>query len=229
MKIHPEPQGSLEWLMARSGIPTASEFDALVTPDFAIRKGEMPKTYLAKKVAEKWTGTPAAGFNTLDMDFGKILEEEALPFFELETGKTVQRLGLITNDEGTVGCSPDGWLDDNSGLEVKCLERHNHVRHLLAGDLPKDHAAQVYGGMFVTGAKHWTFLSYCRGFPPLIVDVKRDDEIMEAIGAALELFHAQMQAALDRLEQLNGGPPKRKAPKTTAREYVIAPSFDIIP
>jgi hypothetical protein len=208
MKIHPEPQNSLEWLLARSGIPTASEFDAIISPKWEIRSGEMPRTYLAKKVAEKWSGTPAAGFNTLDMDFGKILEEEALPFFELETGKAVQRLGLITTDDGTVGCSPDGWLYDSTGLEVKCLERHNHVRHLLAGELPKDYAAQVHGGMWVTGATSWTFLSYCRGFPPLIVTVKRDEEIMEAISGALALFLAQMQVALAKLEQLNGGPPK---------------------
>jgi len=43
MKIYSEseyPQGSLQWATLRSGLPTASEFDALMTPLFAPRSGQ---------------------------------------------------------------------------------------------------------------------------------------------------------------------------------------------
>ena len=50
MKIIDCEQGSVEWMQARAAIPTASEFDALISPLGEIRKGKMPATYLAKFV-----------------------------------------------------------------------------------------------------------------------------------------------------------------------------------
>lgn len=230
MKIHPAQQGTLEWIMARTGIPTASEFNALVTPEFKIRSGEMPKTYLTKKVAEAWSGTPLPGWNTIDMDFGKILEEEAIPGFELMTDRPITRVGLITTDDGTVGCSPDGMFADGTGIEVKCPEMHTHVKFLLAGTLPKDYAAQVHGAMFVTGASHWTFMSYCRRFPALILTVERDEEAQEALRAALGIFQQGMAEALAKLEALNGGPPKRSRPEFVTPKPQYQPSeTDLMP
>lgn len=229
MKIHPAPQGTLEWLCARAGIPTASEFDNIISPTFEIRKGETPKTYLAKKVAEAWTGTPAIGFNSIDMDFGQILEQEALPFYTLETGREVKRVGLLLTDDGQIGCSPDGLFDDGTGIEVKCPEAHTHVRYLLDGTLPKDYAAQVHGAMHVTGAPRWTFMSYRRSFPALILTIERDDAIQEVIGEALDLFLAHMKLAMDRLTELNGGPPKRAPVRAPEPAWISGPVDDINP
>ena len=53
MKIHDVAQKSADWMILRSGIPTASEFDELVTPEFEIRKGQKPASYLACKLAEE--------------------------------------------------------------------------------------------------------------------------------------------------------------------------------
>lgn len=54
MKIHRWfEQKSVDWMMARAGKPTTSEFDQLVTTDFEMRKGQMPASYLAKKLAER--------------------------------------------------------------------------------------------------------------------------------------------------------------------------------
>jgi hypothetical protein len=196
-------------MQLRAGIPTASEFDQLVTPGFEIRKGEMPRTYLAKKLAEWWLGGPIATLNTFDMDQGQVLEEEALPFFELVSGLSLRRVGFITNDDGTYGCSPDGLLDDGSGIEIKCPAVHTHTKYLLNGDLPPEYGPQVHGAMFVTGAQSWRFLSYCRRFPALNLVVARDEEKAGAIAAALSSFLRSFSEAKDRLIEVNGGEPKR--------------------
>lgn len=227
MKIHREfGQRSLEWMQARAGKPTASEFDALLTPKFEVRKGQMPQTYLAKKVAEAWLGGPLAGFNTFDMDQGNILEEEALPWYELEFGAKVDRVGLCTTDDERVACSPDGLLGDSCGLEVKCPEVHTHVGYLLAGVLPPDYAAQVHGSMFVTGMSEWKFLSYCRRFPPLLLTVERDEAIQQSIADALGAFLERFDAAMKRLTEINGGPPVRKE---FAHRPVAEPTFSEMP
>ena len=202
MKILECKQGTEEWLRARAGIPTASEFDALLTPKFETRTGAMPHTYLCKKLAEHWQGGPLPSFAPFGaMEQGQILEAEAVPWYELEFGTTINRVGFITTDDGRVGCSPDGLLGDDGGIEIKCPFADTHVRYLLAGEVPKDYAAQVHGSLYVTGRKWWKFVSYRRHFPALVVTVERDEEIMGKIGEALDEFLVRFQEGLELLKK----------------------------
>lgn len=199
MKLIDVKQGSEEWLRARAGLPTASELDALVSPLGKVRTGEGVSTYVATKAAEKWIGGPIQTFGGGAMEQGSILEGEALPWYELHTDTKVRRVGLITTDDGRFGASPDGILPDGSGLEIKCPQPHTHVRWLIAGGVPPEHRLQCYGGMYAAGVSRWTFLSYCRGFPPIIYTIERDDDIFDAICDALESFHDRLAVAMQRL------------------------------
>lgn len=203
---HDVQQGTAEWLKIRAGIPTASEFDNLITPLWKARTGEGVETYLAKKLAERWLGHPLhTGFDGGAMEQGKIREEEAIPFFEFSQGVTVERVGFITTDDGRAGCSPDGMLDDGGGIEVKCPQPHTHVKYLLAWELPKEYAAQVHGSMWVTGAPYWRFMSYCRGFPTLLLTIPRHEQICKAIGEAVEIFGMKLDIGYTRMLTMNGG------------------------
>jgi hypothetical protein len=228
MKVHDVAQRSEAWMNLRSGIPTASEFDNLVTPEGKVRawSTQMPNTYLAKKLAEYWLGGPLLTFNTFDMDAGTILEEEAIPWYEFEFGVTIDRPGFITTDDGLVGCSPDGWLaGEERGLEIKCPAPDTHVKYLLAGECPPDYRAQVQGSMWVTGVKQWTFLSYRRRFPALVLTVERDEAMQAALTDALAAFLAKFEAGKKRLIELNGGPPKRYTPMNHPPQTVFEPDY----
>jgi hypothetical protein len=181
-------QGSTEWFLARCGLPTASEFHNLITPEGKARTGEMPRTYLLKKVAERVMGYPAQSFGGGEMEQGSLLESEAVPFYEFTFGEQIQRVGFCTTDDGRIGCSPDGLLGTDGGIEIKCPQPHTHVGYLIAGVVPKEYVAQVQGSLFVTGRAWWTFLSYSRFFPPLIVRVEPDPAFQAALGAALKTF-----------------------------------------
>ncbi|MDE2105725.1 MAG: YqaJ viral recombinase family protein [Patescibacteria group bacterium] len=221
MKIHREfAQRSVEWMLAHVGIPTASEWGNLLTPEWKIRKGGMPDTYLCKKVAEKWLDGPLPGFGTFVTEQGNILEDEAIPWYEFEFGERIDRVGFCVSDDGLTGCSPDGLFGatENSaegGIEIKCPAAYTHVGYLLDGVVPDEYLAQVHGCMFVTGAKWWKFLSYRRNFPALILTVERDEEIQEKIAEALAIFLARFQAANERLEEINCGPSENKHPAFT--------------
>ncbi len=212
MKIHDCIQGSPEWLRLRAGIPTASEFHRLVSPTWKIRTGDGPATFLAEKLAEKWTGAPLpaiGGFGALEQ--GTILEEEALPWFELETGLALSRVGFITTDDDRMGCSPDSLVEPDGGLECKCPQAPGHIAWLIDGVLPEAHAAQVHGCMYVTGRNWWRFLSYRRGFPPLLLTIERDEKIQAVIREALGAFQEKFDKAWELLCEKNGGPPARRA------------------
>ena len=203
MKIHQVQQGSGEWLKARLGVVTASEADSLLTPMFKARTGEGVATYTARKVAEKVLGFSwDEGANSFHMEQGSILEGEAIPWLEFAHDISVQRVGFITSDDGRIGCSPDGLIGADGGIEVKCPSIPVHARYLLDGELPKDYAIQVHFSMYVTGRPWWLFLSYNRQFPALLLKVERDPKADAAIAHALELFAEDFDAKCKRLRDL---------------------------
>ncbi len=234
MKIHAHFQQkkagdpTLEWTLARSGVVTASELSNLVTPLAKTKDGEGPKTYLIEKLAEQWIGGPLPSFTAFATEQGTILEEEAIPFAEFNFGLKIRQVGFVSTMAGKVGCSPDGLIGfdekqfsdtaptdyrpvgTESGIEIKCPQLVNHIKYLMAGEVPKEYLAQIHGSMFVTGAQSWHFLSYRRGFPALFLRVERDEKWQAAIAEAVEQFLADLDNARARLIKINGGPPSER-------------------
>ncbi len=205
MKIHYCEQLTIEWIRLHFGIPSAAALDQLLTPEFELRKGEMPKTYVYKKVAEVIQNRPVIDLSTSSfmMEQGMILESEARPWFELEYDKKIKQVGFITTDDGRCGCSPDGLiLNDECGIEIKCPSAPIHVKYLVNSVLPKEYATQVLGSMFVTGFRKWIFVSYRRGFPALVLEIYRDEKAMSAIASAIDSFHADFDRAMERISNI---------------------------
>ena len=219
-----------QWIEARTGCLTASDFKEFVDLSGELRKGEMPKTYLAEKLFEKWTGRqkPVDFFNVA-VNNGVIVEEKAAAFAALEYGLDIQHVGFVSNDAETVGASPDGLIGfqgleaneptifadelcDLSGIEIKCPNLCTHIKWLLGGKLPNDHLCQVQGSMFVSGCKTWHFLSYplacyLDGFPPLHMVVERDEKWQANFAESLASFEMMLDEGMSKLVEANGGPP----------------------
>ena len=218
-----------EWQEIRTGCVTASEFGDFVKADGTLRTGEMPKTYLAQKLFERWTGRQKTPFFTQAVNNGIIVEDKARAFANLEYGLEIREVGFVSSDDDKWGCSPDGligwpeFLKDKytlvgelfgseTGIEIKCPELSTHIKYLLAGELPSEYVCQVQGSMLVTGCPRWHFLSYplacyLDGFPPLHLVVERDSEFCENLAESLAKFLAQYDDAFDRLVEINGAPP----------------------
>lgn len=139
---------------------------------------------------------------TWAMQQGTLLESRALPWYEFATGQEVRRVGFCTTDDGRIGCSPDGLVGENGGIECKVPEAHTHVGYLIAGTVPKQYLAQIQGCMLVTGRRHWTFLSYNPYLPPLIVRVERDEAAQSALRTALDKFLTEFDRAKAKMLSL---------------------------
>lgn len=212
MKIIDCEQRTTAWHHARCGIVTASDFDKIVTPEFAVRKGEMPKNYCAEKVAEKvmgWTEDEMRAQyedkvlepESFAMTQGKIVEEIARPWFALEYDRDVRSVGFIAADDGRCGCSPDG-LGDGFGVEIKCPAIKTHVRYLCDGVTPKEYLPQIHFSMYVTGLPVWWFVSFSRHLPKLVIEVKWDEDIQGLIHAAMAKFNADFDAAYAKIKSI---------------------------
>ncbi len=226
MKIIDCKQHSTEWTQARLGVVTASEVDALVTPLWKVRAGEGVETYLYRKLSEKllgWSPADLSGGGTWAMDQGNVVETIARPWYAFEYNCDIQTPGFIVSDDGKIGCSPDGLVGDDCGLEIKAPQPPTHLKYLIANEVPKDYLPQIHFSMLVTGRPRWMFVSYSRQFPPLVIEVKRDEKIIGALNDALESFFERFDAIHAQVKGWNDAENARKTAEYYRAEGITPP------
>ena len=191
MRVVDCKQGSPEWFNVRAGIPTASEFGRLLTPKKLQFSEAGSRSYACELIAARLMGGAPEGvesYGTRAMQYGTDTEPEARAFYTLDRDTDVEQVGFCLSDDGLIGCSPDGLVGDDGGLELKCPLMKTHISYLIDGGLPDAYKAQVHGSMIVTGRSWWDFMSYAYGAPPLLVRVEPDD-YTDALREAIEAFH----------------------------------------
>ena len=200
MQILTCDQRSPEWYAARLGVPSASEFDKIIT-----QKGEPSKQaqkYLYRLVGERLSGKPEETYTNGAMQRGVELEGEARSFYQLVHDVVVEQVGFCKTEGKTVyGCSPDGLIGQDGGLEIKCPNMATHVSYLINPDsLLSDYFQQVQGGLLVTGRKWWDLLSYYPGIKPLVIRIEPDKTFQKALAGALKDFCLELETTTKKLK-----------------------------
>lgn len=194
-------QGTPEWWEVRKGIPTSSRFSSIVTS-----KGLPSKamdTYIAELIGDTVMQLPTY-FTTQGrpithaMTNGTDCEPEARRYYEMHSDCQVTQVGFCLHDSGLYGCSPDGLVGDDGGLELKCPETKTQAAYLMKGVLPRQYMAQVHGSLIVTDRAWWDFMSYAHGLKPLIIRVT-PNEFTENLRKSLAVFVAKLQEAKAKL------------------------------
>lgn len=191
-------QGEEEWLAHRRGIPTASETGRIITPKTGALAAGVTR-YIAELIAE--TVVPDDSFTGNKWtERGHELEPEARDFYRLITGNKVTETGIVLLDDRSAGASPDGLVNDDGLLEIKCPAPKTHCFWMMPDppELPDEHKVQCHAEMFVTERRWIDFLSYCPGFKHLLVRVEWDS-YTDKVGAALAEFTQRLNAAKSRL------------------------------
>lgn len=176
-------QGSEEWLKARLGVPSASNFSKLITMKGTL--STQAKAYVDALVAETITGESTYVKVTDAMQRGTELEPYARERYFYETGNSVEEVGFCLHDDYQAGASPDGLIGEDGGLEIKCPLGGTMVSYLRVGRLPSKYWQQVQGCLHITGRKWWDFMAYHPDMKPLIVRVERDEAFIAALNALL--------------------------------------------
>lgn len=189
-------QGSVAWLYERVGKVTASRFKDVI----AVKKNGEPtaerEKYLWEIVIERLTGKPKEHYTNDAMQYGTEQEVFARIDYEAKTGAFVTETGFIESGEVEMcGGSPDGLVDDDGGIEIKCP--WNSAIHLATwiNGMPPEHMAQVQGLMWITGREWWDFVSYDARMPAeyqlYVQRIKRDEDYL------MKLYHAVMSFQKD--------------------------------
>jgi putative phage-type endonuclease len=188
MKIIKCEQGSPEWYVIKCGIPSASNFDKIVTT-----KGTPSKQrtkYLYKLAGEKIAGVTEENYQNATMARGSEMEPEARRLYEIAKDVEVEQVGFCIS--GDYGASPDGLVGEHGLVEIKCPIASTHVGYLLKDVVPTDYYQQLQGQLLVTGRQWVDFVSYYPGIKPLIIRVDREDKFIDYLEAELVGFCAEL-------------------------------------
>lgn len=206
MKTYTFDQGSPEWFRAREGVLTASRAKALVTAAGKVSKGKGVESTINELVAEMLLGESAATDASGPwMERGTALEAEARSWFAYEHGVEVEQVGFLTDDAGRIGCSPDGLIGTDGGLELKVPSAKvmiGYVRHNAS--LLDAYRHQVMLSLLVSGRSWWYLAAYNPSprIPNIALRVEPDEAYLDALREAIPPVLAAVDAALATIDKL---------------------------
>jgi hypothetical protein len=192
---------SPEHAQARCGCATSSEFSSVI----AKGQGKTRAAYLRRVVAEMLTGKPSETYRNAHMDRGTEQEPFARMAYEAATGNIVEQVEFIRHPAGLpIGCSPDGLIDTDGGIELKSVIPAVQVETILAGGYPSEHRAQVQGNLWITRRAWWDFGSYCEDMPTpalrlYVFRVQRDEDYIAMLEREVTAFIREAEQQRDFL------------------------------
>lgn len=202
------PQGTDEWKMAKLGMASASNFDAVLAEGKGKDEAKTRRNYRLRLALERITGklVRETGFTNSNMQHGIETEPRARAVFESLTGHIVQEVGVGVMECGEICASPDGLMAGAGGLELKCVIPGVHLDYMeLVNTPPTEYRHQVQGGMYVFGVDRWHFMSFCDDMPieiqAHIVQVKADYEYLDRLDVGLRKFLRDVRGTVDDIKE----------------------------
>lgn len=163
MKWHNVEQNSPDWDSLRLGKATASSYDKFMA-NYGKAFGEPARRYALQIALERVTGTKAEhSFRNDDMERGHEQEPLARMLYEEQTFTDVTNGGFF--DWGDWGDSPDGLIDMDGVLEIKCVIAPIHHATIRRGKPDPSYKWQIVGHFDGTGRDWVDFGSYCADYP----------------------------------------------------------------
>lgn len=196
MKIFNVEPGSGDWARLRIGIPTASQFDKILTPKTQ-KFSTQARAYAFRLIAEKLLNESTDTLDFLEhVQRGKELEPTAVQMFELVEEVKTSPVGFVTTDDMSCGASPDRLIDGAAaGLEVKCPASWTHLEYLVDG-FGSNYVVQAQGQNYVCEFEWVARYSFHPKMPPRLVKTYRDEALITNLKGALDQFN-EMKAEIE--------------------------------
>lgn len=200
-------QGSDAWHVARLGMATASRFTDVLAKT---RSGYSTsrKNYAVELALEQITGNRQEFFKTTAVLWGTETEPVARLEYELITGNEVEETGFWKHDILPIGASPDGLVNKDGLLEIKCPNSATHLETLISGKVPRQYIAQVQGQLLITERNWADFVSYDPRMPEnakiKIIRVERDEAYIRELIYELEEFVKEVDEQVQFIKDYKG-------------------------
>jgi hypothetical protein len=195
-------QNSSDWLLARTGIVTASQFKTVLANGRGGGESITRRKYLYTLAGEIITGEPAESYSNHHMQRGHEMEAEARDFYAFLHDKEPQRVGFIRN--GRKGTSPDSLIETDGILEIKTAMPSVLIELLVKDQFPPDHKAQTQGQLWIAERDWIDICVYWPGMPPLIKRAGRDEKYISELSSAVDQFTEELDQLVERIRRYGG-------------------------
>jgi putative phage-type endonuclease len=200
-------QRSPEWYAERCGSLGASQLaDALAKTKSGW--GASRANLRAKLVVERLTGQQEEGFiRSAAMQWGVDKEEEARIAYSFVTGRDVIEVGLYKHPT-IIGshASPDGLVDDDGCIEIKCPNSATHIETLKSNLIAHRYLLQMQWQMACANRQWCDFVSFDPRMPDhlmlYIQRVQRDDDMLKILEGEVGAFLAEVDEDVKALSKI---------------------------
>ena len=195
-------QRSEDWHADRCGKVTASRVkDISAKP----KTGKAYNALTLTILTERLTGVQEESFTNSAMQWGIDQEPYAIAAYENETGNFVVGTGLI--DQPAIkmsGASPDGLVDQDGQLEVKCPGSQTHLNTILTQEVPAEYVPQITWQLACTRRKWCDFVSYDPRLPEhlqlVVIRVNAEDLDITGIEQSVIRFNQKIDQIVAELD-----------------------------
>lgn len=197
-------QRSPEWFAARCGKVTASRlYDVMTRTKSGYAASR--QNYMAELICQRLTGKPEEGFTNAAMMRGTEVEPVAREMYALnEFDAVISEVGLI--DHPTIAgfaASPDGLVNDDGLIEIKCPNTWTHLQTLKTGVPKRQYLLQMHAQMMCTGRKWCDFVSFDDRLPPELAYFKTrinfDEVLAEEIEQEVVKFLTELETEIQNI------------------------------
>lgn len=194
-------QNSPEWFEARKGLPTASQFKAILAPAKNGTDRKTRNTYMRKLAGEIVTGRPMDSFANEDTMRGHAQEDDAANQYAFLTGHTLTKVGFGHN--GLAGASPDRLVGNDGIVEFKAKRADLMVELLLDwdGQIANEHKAQCQGQLWIFEREWVEWPPFCPNMPMPIARAYRDERYIAELAREVRIFKEELDEMVDRVRR----------------------------
>jgi putative phage-type endonuclease len=185
-------QRSEAWFRARLGKVTASSVaDVLAKTKTGVSASR--GNYLIKLAIQRVTGQIEESYTNEAMQWGIDNEDQARVAYEVASGNFVDQVGFVDHSNiDWFGCSPDGLINNDGLVEIKCPNSATHWEYFKTKEVPKKYFIQMQAQMTCTNTEWCDFVSFDPRMPErsqlLIVRVPRDNTFISIMESEIKEF-----------------------------------------
>jgi len=199
--FHDVAQYSEAYDRLKLGIPTSSNFQKIITPQG--KPSKQWREYACLLIAERILQRKIELYHSPAMERGLIVEADAADWYEFDQDVTVQRVGFITDDHHTVGCSPDRLVGDDGLLEIKAPLPHIQVEYWLSGEVNERFWPQLQGQLYISQRSWVDILCWHDVLPKVVMRVEPDEQFIKALDRELKIFNNFIECVMEKIHAIN--------------------------
>lgn len=204
-------QRTNEWYKSRLGKVTASAvYNILDTNSKGVHKKKY-NDYKMQLITARLTQQPIITPATAAMQWGIDHEADAISTYSFIYDTDVQACGFIDHPTiNNAGASPDGLIDDDGLIEVKCPNSLTHTKFLLDDEINPEYIAQMQFQMACTNRQWCDFVSFDPRFTGeamhlsyKVKRINRDDEYIANMEQQVIKFLAEIDEEIKKILSIN--------------------------